>query len=648
MTTNRARRKLVSTHFSSKATFNSKTQYYDMSRRLSSSQSSPSKSRRRGGGDGRTKHQRVPLRPPQRLSWPPASLSSQESTKNGRPCCTKESVDDEESKVKWIKPERVRFAYQAQASKDSSKKRKLSTEKIIWVEKYIPKSSTDLCIAPKKVKEIKEWMHQSVDHNTRNKKLLLILVGSPGVGKSTCIRVLAKEMHMVVQSWNESFQPRSQGIHPNNLLAVEQSSALDSFQEFLQQSGVGFSPLELGTLSDQSYNHEQGKSLILLEELPNLHRPEAELKFRTIMNRHIQRSLVPTIIIFSDVSEGKHRPEDLERLIDPSDLYNQERSTILQIHSVTKTKMGKVLTSIAKQENISLGPNFLEELHSQSRGDLRHAIMTLQLHATGNKMTSFGSLQNGHSERDTKLSTFHSLGKLLYGKRTFKNGQSRLAFDPDAILERSDMGLEGSLRFLEYHSLDFFSDVTDLSNAYRYFSDAVEILDTAATTLSRDNRHGQHELSITAYPYGCAAAIAGRAVTETNKHPTPNKFRHFVRPKVFDVIRIRKQNEVLVEQLSRRLSLCHQSFLSSIFGEDRGIFVTEVLPLLRVIMPQEVDPVVNNLYSVAGNKFQQHTKNFAATTTSTKDKFGADDLKLQEEIILAKDDIAEFDSDIDY
>jgi cell cycle checkpoint protein len=609
---------------------------------MSQESSSPSTPRRSGATSRRRKQPRPSLKPPQRLSWP-ASLSSQEeSHKADHFFNNKKNASAPDGPKTGTK--RARFSEPYGRNK--------TIENAIWVEKYTPKFSADLCIAPKKVKEIKAWIQESLERNTPNrhspKKQLLVLVGSPGIGKSTCIRVLAKEMKLGVQSWNESFQPRSQGTHPNDIFAVEQSSALDSFHEFLKSSGAGFSSLDVGSIlfDDKPSNYsETEKSLILLEELPNLHGPEAEMKFRNIMSSHLRRSLAPTILVFSDVSEGKHRPEDLERIVDPDDLYDNDRTTILQIHAVTKPKMKKVLMAIGKHENFPVDSNFVEELHSQSCGDLRHAIMTLQVHASGSstKTTpSMASLRHGHSERDTKLSTFHSLGKMLYAKRTFENGQSRLAFDPDKILERSDMGLEGSLRFLEFHSLDFFTDISDISKAYQYYSDAVELLDTATSMTLGNNWERRHDMS-SAYPYGCAAAIAGRAVANTNDNPAPNKFRQFSRPKVFDVLANRKQNQVMVEQLSKRLSTYRN--LASPSGEvvvggcgDTGAFVTEMLPFVRRILPQEVDPVVNNLYSVAVRSRHQFQK------TLVKDEEEAGFLKQQEEI-LGKDDIDDFDSD---
>jgi hypothetical protein len=74
-----------------------------------------------------------------------------------------------------------------------------------------------------------------------------------------------------------------------------------------------------------------------------------------------------------------------------------------------------------------------------------------------------------------------------------------------------------------------------------------------------------------------------RAVAHTNKHPAPNKFRQFSTPQVFDVLRNRRQNDVLVAGLAQRLSNCHLG-PSTVIGGSHA-FVTEVLPALRLIHP---------------------------------------------------------------
>jgi cell cycle checkpoint protein len=376
----------------------------------------------------------------------------------------------------------------------------------MWVEKHTPTVVDELCVAQKKVKEVRSWLIKTGETPMPSVKLL-VLVGSSGIGKSTMIRVLAKELGYFVCDWNESVAPysnshgreeSSQSYDP--LLSIESTSPLQSFEEFLQQSGAGLQSLSLKssnvgvfsastksatttksiTTKPCSTTATSSKSLILLEDLPHLNDVYAELRFRSIMDQHLSQTRVPTVLIFSDVSEGKHRPKDLERLINPRLLYSQDITQIVQIHSVTKPRMKKLLSGIAKREKVQIpsASSLWDELHDQSRGDLRHAILTLQLESAGRREPC-STMSKQKNDRDFKLTSFHALGKLLYAKRTSNpvSGRQILAYDPEDTMERSDMGLGGSIGFLEYHSVDFYTDITDLSNAFDLFSDASLMLD---------------------------------------------------------------------------------------------------------------------------------------------------------------------------
>jgi hypothetical protein len=89
------------------------------------------------------------------------------------------------------------------------------------------------------------------------------------------------------------------------------------------------------------------------------------------------------------------------------------------------------------------------------------------------------------------------------------------------------------------------------------------------------------------FPDRCASSIAGRAVANSNKHPAANRFRQFSTPKVFDVIRKRRQNEALLSDLAQRLSSSHLAPSTAVGGSHA--FVTEMLPAMRTISPDGND-----------------------------------------------------------
>ena len=562
---------------------------------------------------------------------------------------------------------------------------------MMWVDKYAPQTSADLCVAPKKVKEIREWMIQASNKTTSSSSggsdpfvagsagggmgsfgmqyqqphaamaampptsggepvpQILILVGSPGVGKSTTIRVLASEMGWAVHQWNDAQQDTPSGGARygsgsfDSAMSVRYQSQMSSFEEFLAAAGTGYTALDFGgdggsssgigkseplplkagkkrktsskakvkaaaSDDDRIASSKRDGSIILIEDVPNLYNPDAEATFRSIMAQHIHKSQTPTVLIFSDVSEGKHRPADLERLIEPSILYSP-LARICQIHGVAKPKMKKCVQVIVKKEQLRGTSDLLfEELHATSKGDMRHAIMALQFQyasAGGSRgvggRAKIGKTEYNERERDTKLSMFRALGKLLYAKRkklgandeeyirkisswnSFLPGHlydSRppLEFVPEDVMSTGDIDHKNAVSFLQYHCPEFFTDEMELSTAFDHFSDAALFLDREYS-VSRDR-------SDSIFPLEYVASIAGRAVANANKNPAPNRFRQLSTPKVNDVMRKKRGNDISMLQLCQRLSCGGGDVLS--LGANIGStnhFVVDTLPCMRNIVP---------------------------------------------------------------
>jgi len=543
-------------------------------------------------------------------------------------------------------------------------------DKLLWVDKYQPTSIKELCIAPKKVKEVQSWILQYPQVSK-----LMVLVGSPGTGKSTLIQVLCEyELHYNILQWSDSYRQGGQ-------------SPLTSFEDFLSQAGVfGGTPLsfeevagegdtdELSTRGagsipnfpskrkgrrrhgtkakswrghdSNSYSADVKKgSLVLIDEIPNLHTINARAQFRQILTRHIQNSNVPTVLIFSDVSEGKHKPVDLERLIDPAILYSPTVE-VMQIHPVTKIKMKSCLSKIIEMEGgRKVSNDIYDEYHALSGGDLRHAIMSLQFQIGANTMSR--TLQSDPEERklqyerDTRLSTFHALGRILYAKRQPMNNDTLLVqasastvrvrpplqFVPEKVMEQSDMELGGALYFLEHNSPEFFTDISELSTALDHFSDAALFLEK--------EHDGYIDLH---YPLGYAASLGGRAVANANNNPTPNKFRQLNPPAIFDAIRKRRETDVSLSLFRNRLSRNGHLLINNNIGSSESFAVCD-FPIVNQILPNEVSHAFSNIAS--------NTQNTEVHDSSKYNEKIMSDWKSQVEILAEDDIIDDSSSDSD-
>jgi len=132
--------------------------------------------------------------------------------------------------------------------------------------------------------------------------------------------------------------------------------------------------------------------------------------------------------------------------------------------------------------------------------------------------------------------------------------------------------------------------VTDLSAALEKLSDATFMMETSYGS-SRDS----------SYPDGYAASLCGRAIGDANKHPAPSTFRKLTAPKIYEVMRNRRESESKMEQICKRLSYRSHLLSMDINIRASSSFATDDLPFLKRIIPEEVALISSDLYANASN-----------------------------------------------
>ena len=82
-----------------------------------------------------------------------------------------------------------------------------------------------------------------------------------------------------------------------------------------------------------------------------------------------------------------------------------------------------------------------------------------------------------------------------------------------------------------------------------------------------------------------ASSLGGRAVPFANKTPAPHRFRQFTAPKVFEVMKKKRENETTMGQLRKRLSIVSQQITIDDNVGSVHRFVTDRLPYMRIVLP---------------------------------------------------------------
>ncbi|CAM9733615.1 unnamed protein product [Scytosiphon promiscuus] len=316
----------------------------------------------------------------------------------------------------------------------------------------------------------------------------------------------------------------------------------------------------------------------------------------------------PVIICWSQASESSSYQSRLEQVLSRETL-RIPGVQITTCNPINATLLRQHLKGVLALEGVSDPKGTLvQSAITTCAGDIRHALLNLQMSVGGSRnaglrASAFGKKSNGGGgggsqskrggtsrkkrdagnvgggssktgttaapgagARDTFLTQFHALGKLLYAKRlpppdsadavtafgkagrpgtaaagsggaggeeSLRRGQ--LAFVPEEVLSQGGMELDWALAFLQYHCVDFFTDESDLSQGLGYFSDA----DLFASRMFDSSRgyDGGGEQAV--FPQRYAESIASRATAATNRHPAKSRMRAFGAPKSFEMRRSR-------------------------------------------------------------------------------------------------------------
>ncbi|VBB73439.1 Putative cell cycle checkpoint protein RAD17 [Podospora comata] len=343
-----------------------------------------------------------------------------------------------------------------------------------WSEKYGPVNLEELAVHKKKVADVRRWLEDV--YGGRLRQRLLILKGAAGTGKTTTLRLLAKDLKCEVLEWR----------NPNNSFgAVGQAyqSAASQFEEFLGRGGK-FGQLDFEEDEEQEpemapphlpAQNGSDKKLILIEEFPNTFmRSSAGLvSFRNAILQYLAANMpamvgwgrasssgpiTPIVMVISETllttASASADSFTAHRLLGP-EVLRHPGTAIVEFNPVAPTLLAKALEVIVQKEarksgrRRTPGPLVLQRLGEI--GDIRSAVSSLEfLCVKGDDDTDWGSqvalaktkksksvptLTKGEkdslelvSQREATLGIFHAVGKVVYNKRGGKlTGESASA-----------------------------------------------------------------------------------------------------------------------------------------------------------------------------------------------------------------------------
>ena len=297
-----------------------------------------------------------------------------------------------------------------------------------WTEKYRPKKLSEIIGNPSAVKELEDWA-ASWKKGIPQKRAV-VLIGTPGIGKTSSAGALANDMGWDIIEMNASDQRTG---------AVIKDVAL---------KGSNFNSLGM----DEEYKGSKDgrKKLIVLDEADNLF-GNADRGALPVINELIKTTKQPVILIVND----------FYALSKKSSTVKTDTIQITFRKPVVRSTVN-ALKKIAAAEGVAVDDSVLLKIAENSNGDMRAAVRDLESLAQGRRSLEITSA-DGLQERIVKKDMYNVLEKM------FRNNDPFGAYN---ILKDTDVDPETAMLWIDENLPHEYKEPGDAVRGYEKLSRA--------------------------------------------------------------------------------------------------------------------------------------------------------------------------------
>ncbi|KAJ3684532.1 hypothetical protein LUZ61_013696 [Rhynchospora tenuis] len=437
--------------------------------------------------------------------------------------------------------------------------------KELWVEKYKPRSLSDLAVHKKKVEEVKNWLEERLKVSKEGLRNYILLTGQAGIGKSAVIHAVASEVGAELCEWRTPTPTLwSEHLHNSNP-GLRYMSKLEEFESFVETIR------KYSLLSPTDTSESKRPVIVLIDDIPITNGKMGLARLSRCLMGLTHCTKVPIVILITqchktDSGNGSSWYwEELEALIERTGAHK------VMFNPITLNSMKKALLKITKEEKCEVPIGSIEDIAKASMGDIRNAITSLQYYCLNQKnLCGTQQLTNSSSYsfgRDETLSLFHALGKFLHNKRetiadtdlqdppfTLKEKYIRKPMKmemPELVLSQAYGQARSVTDFLHENVLDFieYDSVFDSWVISSYLSEADCLL--ASGIKGMLSRRAVYEINESeGLAHIIAASVSVRGVLFGNSQPSGSRWHSIRSPRSWQMEQsIRHSKDVMLREI---------------------------------------------------------------------------------------------------
>lgn len=259
---------------------------------------------------------------------------------------------------------------------------------MLWTDKYRPQTLDEVVGNNKEKKIILDWVENWKKGNPQQP---LLLVGPPGIGKTTLALVIAKEFSEYIEL-----------------------NASDKRSQDVIRSTIGESSSTRSLFGDEY-------KLIIMDEVDGIHGTNDRGGVKAI-GEIIKNSKHPMILMANDFYSKR-----LQSI--------KPKCTVIKMKKVRSPSIRKALKEIAEKEEIKANPKALDLIAKKSNGDMRSAINTLQALSDKDKVLEPRDVENLRT-KDDRSDIFNAITGVLKSKNPQHVREAlRVDEDPTTVME---------------------------------------------------------------------------------------------------------------------------------------------------------------------------------------------------------------------